>query len=310
MTRRRSRLADERIESVESALARPVESILPVAGGDIAESFRIEIRGGDKFFLKDYGANEARTEESAKSRTTSGTPPTGPADAEAQGLEWLRSGTTLRVPEVIACTASWLALEWIESAPRRADFGVRLGHGLAELHAAGAPTFGLETANWIGRLPQRNEPRSTWAAFLAENRWAPMIERAKRTVGLPTGLGSILDRLLEDLPELLGPEEPPSRLHGDLWSGNVLADETGSPCLIDPAVYGGHREVDLAMLALFGGLDANCERAYAERAPLSPGFIERRPLYQVYPLLVHVCLFGGGYFGQLESACRRAMSRA
>jgi len=116
-----------------------------------------------------------------------------------------------------------------------------------------------------------------------------------------------MDRLLARLDDLVGPEEPPARLHGDLWSGNVHSDEAGHPCLIDPAVYGGHREVDLGMLQLFGAPSARFFAAYEEVFPLAAGWRERVPLYQLYPLLVHVNLFGGSYVGQMRNALARAL---
>lgn len=294
----------EWIDGVEAATGRSVRSHRPVAGGDIAASFRVELEDGSSLFLKDYAGTRFES-----SPASGGASQPGPGQAEAEGLAWIRSATRLRVPEVIAWAPAWLALEWIEAAPKRADFASRLGQGLAELHATEAPCFGFETSNWIGGLPQRNDPRTRWAEFLVEVRLRPMLERAERTVGLPRELESLLDTLIQEVPALVGPGEPPSRLHGDLWGGNVISDETGAPCLIDPSVHGGHREVDLAMLALFGGLDAECERAYSDHTPLARGFAERRPLYQVYPLLVHVCLFGHSYCGQLESACRRALRK-
>jgi fructosamine-3-kinase len=115
------------------------------------------------------------------------------------------------------------------------------------------------------------------------------------------------ERLFAALPDLAGPDEPPARLHGDLWGGNLLVDDAGAPCLIDPAVYGGHREIDLAMMRLFGGFGPRVFAAYDEAWPLAPGHEERVGLYQLYPLMVHVNLFGGGYVGSVESSLDRLM---
>ena len=133
------------------------------------------------------------------------------------------------------------------------------------------------------------------------------MERARERGLLPGRLLRELERVAAQMERLVGPEEPPARLHGDLWGGNVHVDERGAPCLIDPAVYGGHREVDLAMLRLFGGVSPRLMAAYEEVSPLAPGADERVALYQLYPLLVHVNLFGGGYVGSLEGALRRVL---
>ena len=120
----------------------------------------------------------------------------------------------------------------------------------------------------------------------------------------------LFDALQRALPDLVGPAEPPSRLHGDLWSGNLHVDERGTPCLIDPAVYGGHREIDLAMMRLFGGFGDRVFAAYAEVYPLESAAKARVPLYQLYPLLVHVNLFGGSYLGALRGALASCARRA
>ena len=287
--------------ALEVELGCPIGRALAVSGGDIAAAFRIEMQDETRVFVKAYDAVPADLENQSDSSAP------GPARCEARGLEWLRTATSLRVPQVLAHESHWLALEWIESSRRQSCFESVLGRGLAKLHATRAPSFGLDHANWIGRLPQANDERASWDRFYAEVRLQPMIERAAQAALLPRALRVLLDELLVELPSLIGPDEEPSRLHGDLWSGNVLADESGLPCLIDPAIYGGHREIDLAMLDLFGGLPPEVERAYHEAFPLAPGAEKRRPLYQVYPLLVHVCLFGQNYLGSLESACRRAL---
>jgi len=291
----------EEFREFEAQLGSSVRLAHAVSGGDIASAFQIEMSDGTRIFLKDYGEDTPESDfGDERSR--------GPATCEAEGLEWLRDATSLRVPEVVAFSERWLALEWIESGPARKDFGSVLGRGLAELHANHAPSFGQGRPNWIGRLPQPNEERSNWGSFYADMRILPMIDRAERCAALPLRIRTLLEEFVDAIPRLVGPDEKPSRLHGDLWGGNVLPDESGMPCLIDPAVYGGHREVDLAMLALFGGMDSSFERAYDEAFPLAPGAASRRPLYQVYPLLVHVCLFGESYCASLESACKKALS--
>jgi fructosamine-3-kinase len=215
--------------------------------------------------------------------------------AEARGLGWLAEAKALRVPAVLAQGPDFLVLEWIESGRRTPDFDERLGRGLAALHRAKPATFGLDHDNFIGRLAQANGPRATWSAFYRDQRLQPQLQLA-----VDGGLASPtmrrgFDRLFEELDELVGPPEPPARLHGDLWGGNLMVDDRGLPCLIDPAVYGGHREIDLAMMRLFGGFTPKVFAAYHEANPLSPGHERRVPLYQLYFLMVHVNLFGGSY---------------
>lgn len=280
------------LEEIESSLGRRIDAWRPVAGGDIAESYRVELTSGESAFLKRYVGGD--------------TDP-GISEAEATGLAWLAEARALRTPEVLGVGPTWLALEWIESAPPSPDYAERLGAGLASLHAAGAPRFGAESDNWIGRLPQSNTAYESWAAFYAECRIMPLRDRARRAGALAARLDERLEALLDGLPELIGAEEPPARLHGDLWSGNVVSDEEGAPCLIDPSTYAGHREIDLAMMRLFGGFPERTFEAYQARHPLSPGAEGRVALYQVYPLLVHVCLFGGHYTAQLEQTVTLAL---
>ena len=193
-----------------------------------------------------------------------------------------------------------LVLEWIEPGPRAADFDERLGAGLAALHRAGAPSFGLDHDNFIGRLPQDNRPLATWAAFYRERRLLPLLTLARERGLSDVALDRAAERLLVRLDEIVGPDEPPARLHGDLWGGNLHVDERGLPVVIDPAAYGGHREMDLAMMRLFGGFGERVFAAYAASSPLAPGHRERVALYQLYPLLAHLCMFGRGYLAQVR----------
>ncbi|MBW2421543.1 MAG: fructosamine kinase family protein [Deltaproteobacteria bacterium] len=273
-----------------------------VSGGDIGESSVVELAGGERLFLKCYP----------------GAAP-GMASAEARGLGWLAEARALRTPQVRAHgeaqdgLPAFLALEWIETggpgADYAADYAEELGRGLAALHRTGAAGFGFAEDNFIGRLPQSNRRHESWVEFYAEERLGAQLDMARQAGRLPGRVAAALESLIEELPSLCGPEEAPARLHGDLWGGNALVDPAGRPCLIDPAVYGGHREVDLAMMRLFGGFDRRVFAAYDEAWPLAPGHRERVDLYQLYPLLVHVNLFGGSYVGSLEGAIRGARGR-
>ncbi len=233
---------------------------------------------------------------------------------EAAGLSWLAEPGALRTRRVIEVAEDYLALEWV--APGRlSPAGVEeLGRGLAATHAAGSPCFGdpgfgerLGVQARIGSLRLPNEPSEDWVSFYAERRLLPLARMARERRALSERGVDAVERVSARLGELAGPAEPPARLHGDLWSGNVYADSDGRPWLIDPSAYGGHREVDLAMLRLFGGPSERVFAAYEELTPLAEGWRERVGLWQLLPLLVHTLLFGGSYGAEVE---RVAMSYA
>lgn len=275
---------------VESVLGRSVSSVARVSGGDINDAFELGMADRSRVFLK-----------------TNARAPRAMFATEARGLEFLRRARALRIPEVLAASAAdeepaFLLLEFIRSARPRTGFDEQLGQGLANLHRFGAPSFGWTESNFIGRLLQENRPHPSWAAFYRHERLEPQLRAAELAGHAPRALRREFERLFAKLPELVGEPEAPARLHGDLWSGNLHVDEQGAPTLIDPAVYGGHREMDLAMMRLFGGFSERVFAAYAEAFPLSTGHAERVPLCQLYPLLVHVNLFGSGYLGSLERA--------
>jgi fructosamine-3-kinase len=288
-----ARLARE----VADALGRSIVSSRAVSGGDINLAFEARLEGGERVFVKSHPDA-----------------PRAMFPAEAQGLAWLGETRALRVPKVLAVSeanskgASFLALEYIEPGPRGPAFDETLGRGLATMHRFGAPSFGLDHDNFIGSLPQSNGDCSGWPAFYRERRLDAQLRRAVDRRLVDDHLAQEFDRLFERLESLVGPDEPPSRLHGDLWGGNLHVDDRGQPCLIDPAVYGGHREIDLAMMHLFGGFGARVFDSYDEAWPLADGHERRIPLYQLYPLLVHVNLFGRGYVGQVERALCAALS--
>lgn len=265
------------------ALGAPIRQVSATSGGDINQAARIELADGRRFFVK-----------------SNPSPPPGMFEAEARGLAFLAEPGIARVPEVVAVADDYLVLPWLERGRATAESMETAGRQLAELHRHGAPCFGLDHDNFIGRLPQDNTPEDDWAAFYRAHRLQPQVEMAASQ--LPASVLRGLGQVMDDLDALVGPAEPPARLHGDLWGGNLLVDEQGDPWLIDPAACGGHREMDLAMMQLFGGFSARCFAAYEEAWPLSAGADERVPLYQLYYLLVHVNLFGAGYVGGVSSA--------
>jgi fructosamine-3-kinase len=221
----------------------------------------------------------------------------------------------LGVGDAVGDGPGWQLLEFIERGPDVSTYGERLGRGLALLHSAqghGSNGYGWTRDNFIGALPQANPPAESWAAFWRDARLAPQLEVARQAGHFGGEAGQAMDRLVESVERALeGAEaERPSLLHGDLWSGNAYPGPAGEPVLIDPAVYRGNREVDLAMSELFGGFPASFLRAYQEVRPLSSDYARvRRALYQLYYLLVHVNLFGGGYVGSSLQAARAVLAQ-
>lgn len=275
-------------------LGEPVVALDPVAGGDTSAAFRATTDTGATAFVKAHDRD-----------------PAGLLAAEAHGLSWLADAgpVAVRLPAVVGLDEAGphavLVLEWIEPGRPAPDHDERLGRGLAALHAAGTPTFGLDRDGFIGPLPLDNAPADDWPTFYAERRIRPLLRLAADRGRLDPRTVVDVDHLLERLPDRAGPPEPPARLHGDLWAGNALVDDAGGPVVVDPAAHGGHREVDLAMMRLFGGFGPRTFAAYDEAAPLADGHEARVPLWQLHPLLVHTVLFGGGYASTFAAAVAR-----
>ena len=272
------------------ALGAGAAAAAPLAGGDINRALRLALDDGRVAFVK-YRAD----------------PPPGMFRAEADSLARLRAAgiADLRFPDVLAVDEGFLALEWIEQAPPAADRDERLGRGLAALHAHPQPAFGGPRDGCLATLPLPNDPLPTWPEFYAARRLEPLVRAGVDTGALDPGCARLMERLRARLPELLGPPEPPALLHGDLWAGNAMTGPAGEPVLVDPAAYAGHREVDLAMMDLFGGFSSRVHAAYDEVHPRAPGHGERLPLYRLFPLLVHAVLFGGGYGRRAERILAR-----
>jgi fructosamine-3-kinase len=312
-----------------------ITSARPVGGGCVNRCARIETDRRAVFFLK---WNEQAPAEMFASEAD------GLRALRAAGLahgmrvpevvaigseEPAQSSTSTRPVEA----SRWLLMEYIERAAGGRDYGRTLGSALAGLHGDSGqlpdwspadvsvprPTpegtmapqaFGWHRDNFIGPLPQTNAFSDDWAAFWRDARLAPQVSLARERRSLTGDDSRQLDRLLDRTGEALAGAEAdgPSLLHGDLWSGNVYADETGQPVLIDPAVYIGHREVDLAMSELFGGFPAGYLDAYREAHPLDEGYRRiRRPLYQLYYLLIHVNLFGESYLSGVRGVVREVL---
>jgi fructosamine-3-kinase len=271
----------------QSAIARKAEELLgsaviataPVAGGDINTATRLRLSDGRSVLMKTHPHA-----------------PAGFFASEARSLRMLSTAGGIPVPEVLAVDEECLLLPWIEPGKPTLDAATQLGLALAATHRAGADlAWGADEDGWIGRLPLPNASAPTWPEFYATRRVLPYLklgrDRGTVTAEQATAVEGVLGRL-----GALVPDEPPALLHGDLWNGNVLWGNDGLAHAIDPAAYAGHREADLAMLSLFGlpNLPRVLE-AYDGAHPLVDGWEDRLPLHQIFPLLVHACMFGGGY---------------
>lgn len=228
-------------------------------------------------------------------------------EREAEGLQLLASAAAIPAPQVVGLgeggDQSFLILELIDPAARSKDFWEEFGRSMASLHQHSSDRFGLDHDNYIGSLPQYNAWHHRWTDFFIEQRLQKQVERAYDNGMIESKHLNSFDRLYQGMDAIF-PDEPPALLHGDLWSGNFMVNENGQACIIDPAVYYGHREAELAFTQLFGGFDRGFYQAYHEVYPLQPGFQQRKDLYDLYPLMVHVNLFGGGYLASVESILR------
>ncbi|MCC6725110.1 MAG: fructosamine kinase family protein [Saprospiraceae bacterium] len=279
------------LENCQTKLGETILATRPISGGDINEAYQLST-ASSQYFLK------INTAPFAKELFV----------AEAAGLHAIATQGILRTPTVIGHDSteygSFLLLEFIESGYRPDGFWECFGAAMANLHRKTAPSFGFENDNFIGVLPQPNGLHGTWPDFYIAERLLPQLSIAEQGKKLqPTDFQNF-EQLFKKLPELC-PNEPPAFVHGDFWSGNFLCDANGSPVLIDPAVSFSHREMDLAMSRLFGGFDRLFYQAYETEWPLAPGFEGRLPVYQLYYLLVHVNLFGGGYVQLVRDALRQ-----
>jgi fructosamine-3-kinase len=228
--------------------------------------------------------------------------------SEARGLDLLRGPGVLRIPTVHGhgerTGGAYLVLEFIDAGTPSVTYWADFGRQLAQLHRQTAPQHGLDFDNYIGALPQKNEWMTSGVEFFVENRLKVQAGRGLYEGKISTALYEQLGTFFERIPELL-PEEAPALIHGDLWSGNVMTGTNGQVVLVDPAAHYGLREAELAFTTMFGGFDESFYASYAEAFPLEPGFAERIPIYNLYPLLVHVNLFGGGYLTAVERVLRR-----
>jgi fructosamine-3-kinase len=264
----------------EELLGSSVVATSPVAGGDIATATRLRLSSGQTALMK-----------------TLPHAPAGFFEAEAAGLRWLAEvDGGVPLPEVLGASSDCVILAWIEqSAKTPVEAAAAFGQQLATTHRAGAGGWGLDHDGFIGRLPLPNRTAGSWAEFYAIRRVLPYLKLARDRGAIEEADGAAVEKVVGRLTELL-PDEAPARLHGDLWNGNCLWGQDLAIHVIDPAAYGGHREADLAMLHLFGLTHLpRVMAAYDEAHPLAEGWQDRLAIHQLFPLLVHACMFGGGY---------------
>lgn len=273
------------------AVSVNITQIKSISGGDINEAACLKTHSGS-YFVK---WNNARRHP-------------GMFEAEAKGLMLLKEADELFIPNVVASgeagNYSFLLLEYVESGARIPGFMEDFGISLAKLHKHSSPNFGLDHNNYIGSLPQSNFQHDNWAKFFIEERLEIQVKMARNTGEIDSRIVSSFERLYKELPSIF-PEEHPALLHGDLWGGNYMTAPDGRACIYDPAVYYGHREMDLGMSKLFGGFGAEFYEAYNMEFPLEKNWQKRTDICNLYPLLVHVNLFGGSYVYSVQSILKQ-----
>jgi fructosamine-3-kinase len=271
-------------QKIENELYQKIKSITPLGGGCIGNSLKVTVENDTNYFVKNYDIKEMHY-------------------TEANGLNELKTANSIRIPRVVKVNDEFLILEFIESAPKCNNFSEKFGKQFAELHRMQSHMFGYFEDNFIGSTKQINIPQNNnWIEFYFENRLMYQFRLAEKNGYSTKELHQGIQHIEKNIHKILsGSEESPTLLHGDLWGGNYITDQSGNPCLIDPAVYFGHREADLAMTKLFGGFDSSFYSAYNEEYPLKEGWGYRENIYKLYHVLNHLNLFGSGYFSQSMS---------
>lgn len=277
------------INNIQSKIGSPILGIKKMSGGDISSVHKIETEKNN-YVLKSNNSAQALQM----------------FDAERKGLELLNSADKIKTPQIIDVgskdNSSYILMEYVPARRGNNLDMNNFGQALAELHSKTPKDFGLDHSNFIGSLPQYNLRNNTWSEFYVTQRLLPQIKMATDT-GLLKGKYSE-SKMLDLLNQVAG-NVSPSLLHGDLWSGNYLISMNGDPYLIDPAVYYGHNEVDIAMSRLFGGFEQTFYEAYHEILPITDGYYESMDIYQLYYLLVHLNLFGSSYASSVNRILMR-----
>jgi fructosamine-3-kinase len=282
-------LPDFLTHAIQQKFETTIDQAGSVSGGDINQAAHVVLRSGQHLFVKWHW-----------------NPPPGMFSAEAYGLTLLAQSDILQIPQPLTYDDTYLILNWLGRG-RRAPTLVAdaLGEGLAVQHRVTTKQYGLDRDNYCGLSPQKNEQETDWAIFFARQRLGYQLELAAERDRLPKPRRQKLERLIDKLPNLLPARPPASLLHGDLWGGNWLVTADNRPALIDPAVYYGHRETDLAFTELFGGFPPRFYQSYEAIWPLEPGYGERKPIYNLYHLLNHLNLFGESYGHSVDAILSR-----
>ncbi len=273
-------------EKIESRLSEPVKSMSSLSGGCISNAFKIVTVGGGSYLLK---TNSGQSGDMFSK--------------EAHGLSELRKPEVIRVPEVISHDSDYILTEFISPGNKSAGFFEDFGRRFAQMHRFTGESFGFYEDNYIGATPQKNVPsneeKNSWINFFLNKRIIFQYKLAEKNGYASPELRKGISKLCDKIEDILsGSTGPCSVLHGDLWGGNYLVDEKGGVCIIDPAVYYGHREADLAMTKVFGGFAPEFYSAYNEAFPLDAGYEYRENIYKLYHILNHLNLFGRGYYSQ------------
>ena len=275
-----------RIESaIASVAGGPVHIMNSQAcgGGSINDCRLLQLQDGRQFFLKTH-ANASNLKNMFA--------------LEFEALQLLASAKSIRVPEALACDDDFILMEAFSASTKPADWAEKMGHELALLHLAmRKKRYGFDKDNYLGSTPQPNRWCDSWLEFWRDNRLADQLQRFSRKTSRDDPLLQCGEQLLQRLDEILGEvKEEAVLLHGDLWSGNAAADESGQPIIFDPASYYGHHEAEIGMMRMFGGFGPRCEAAYAEIWPFEPESERRITLYRLHHELNHLNLFGAGYY--------------
>ena len=272
------RLITEIQEKIDDSIA----SVTSVGGGDIASSYKIITSTGRTVFGKILDT------------------PTDAFHKEANGLQAIKRTNTIKSPHVIGVGEKYLLLEFIDRSHSVSDDShYKFGTELGKMHKVHSPLFGLDEDNYIGHTIQKNMPRHiSWCDFYWNNRLSYQLYLAEKSDVATKELSQLMAQLENRISDIIENNEPPSLIHGDLWSGNYLFDKKQNAVLIDPALYYGHREIEIAMTTLFGGFSSDFYQGYNDEYPLQAGHERREGIYQLYHLLNHLNLFGRGYLAQ------------
>ncbi len=283
-------ISEEKIKArIEEKLGRKINNLASLSGGCISNAYKVTTIDGSNYFLK-YNPSISKDM----------------FIKEANGLKELVKADAIRIPEVLSFEADYILLEYIPTGNKKKNFFDEFGKSFAEMHKFTSENFGFYEDNYIGSNPQINIPelkeKSSWVDFYFDKRILFQFELAEKLGNSTEELRKGISKLENKIQEIIGESnEKPSLLHGDLWGGNYMVDENGSPVLIDPAVYYGHREADLGMTKLFGGFSSEFYKTYNEVFPLEDGYEYRENIYKLYHVLNHLNLFGGGYYSQALS---------